>query len=53
MLSLIAQSGATVLGVGCVVEKVYEAGRERLGAVGVPVVSLARIDLVDDALTVY
>jgi len=53
MLSLVAQSGAALLGLGCVVEKVYEGGRDRLGTIGVPMVSLARIDLVDDTLVVY
>lgn len=42
---LIAQSEATLCGVGCVVEKVYQPGRERLTPLNVPIVSLAKIDL--------
>lgn len=45
---LIEQSRATLCGVGCVVEKVYEPGRERLAPLNVPIVSLARIDLKDN-----
>lgn len=42
---LIEQSQATLLGVGCVVEKVYQPGRQRLAPLGVPIVTLAKIDL--------
>lgn len=42
---LIAQSEATLCGVGCVVEKVYQPGRERLMTLNVPIISLAKIDL--------
>ena len=45
---LIEQSGATLCGVGCVVEKVFEPGRQRLVPIGVPIVSLAKIDLDDE-----
>lgn len=42
---LIAQSGATLCGIGCVVEKVYQPGRERLLPLNVPIIALAKIDL--------
>jgi xanthine phosphoribosyltransferase len=45
---LIAQSGATLCGVGCVVEKVYAPGRQRLDHLSVPIISLAKIDLDDE-----
>jgi xanthine phosphoribosyltransferase len=48
LANLVAQSGAQLCGIGCVVEKVYVPGRERLAQLGVPIVSLACIDL-DDA----
>ncbi|HSM58806.1 MAG TPA: xanthine phosphoribosyltransferase [Candidatus Sulfomarinibacteraceae bacterium] len=45
LVNLIEQSGATLLGIGCVIEKVYAKGRERLEKFGAPVISLAKIDL--------
>jgi xanthine phosphoribosyltransferase len=36
-------AGATVVGVGALIEKVFEGGREVLGGLGVPVEALARI----------
>ena len=49
---LVQQSGATLLGIGCVVEKVFEPGRKRLERLGVPVISLARLDLDGDEIVV-
>ena len=40
---LIDTAGATLVGVGVVVEKVYEGGRADLAELGVPIVSLAAI----------
>jgi xanthine phosphoribosyltransferase len=48
LAGLVKQSGATLRGIGCVVEKVYVPGRERLSALNVPIITLARIDLKDD-----
>ena len=54
LVRLIHQSGATLCGIGCVIEKVYEAGRLRLESLGVPIISLAKIDLCEDeTLDVY
>ena len=47
MLDLVEQSGATLCGVGYVIEKIYERGRQRLQHLEVPVVALARLDLED------
>lgn len=47
MLDLVEQSGATLCGVGYVIEKVYERGRQRLQHLEVPVVALAQLDLED------
>ena len=41
LTDLIRQCGATLLGVGCVIEKSFEGGREALREVDVPVVTLA------------
>lgn len=50
---LIRQSGATLCGIGCVIEKVFEGGREYLGGLQVPIVSLAQIDLDGDSFIVF
>jgi len=43
LAELIGRCGAELLGVGCVVEKTFEPGREALKELGVPVVSLAAV----------
>ncbi|SLM31634.1 Xanthine phosphoribosyltransferase [Desulfamplus magnetovallimortis] len=48
LVSIVKQSGATLEGVGCVIEKVFENGRTSLEELGIPVIALARIDLIDD-----
>lgn len=50
---LIGDCGATLCGIGCVIEKVFENGRDRLSGLSMPVVTLAKIDLVDDRMKVY
>ncbi|MDX1687855.1 MAG: xanthine phosphoribosyltransferase [Candidatus Promineifilaceae bacterium] len=52
LVRLVKQSGAILLGIGCVVEKVFEPGRDRLAQLGVPLVSLARLDLDGDEIVV-
>ncbi|MEX1019929.1 MAG: xanthine phosphoribosyltransferase [Litorilinea sp.] len=44
LADLIAQCGATLCGIGCLVEKSFEGGRELLAHLNVPVISLAVID---------
>jgi len=41
--SIVEQSGATLLGLGCVIEKQFEGGRENLSHLGVPIHTLANI----------
>ena len=41
LVDLIRQCGADLLGIGCVVEKSFEGGRDALREVGVPIVTLA------------
>ncbi len=43
LAELVSRCGAALLGVGCVVEKTFEPGRETLSGLGVPVVSLAAV----------
>lgn len=44
LASLVAECGATLCGIGCIVEKTFEGGRQRLAHLQVPVVSLAIIE---------
>ncbi len=44
MVDLVRQCGATLCGIGCLVEKSFEGGRASLQHVGVPIVTLAIID---------
>lgn len=43
LAGIIAQSGATLLGIGCVIEKAFEHGREKLADLNVPIHTLANI----------
>ncbi len=43
LATLVAQCGATLCGIGCLIEKDFEGGRQQLAALGVPIVSLALI----------
>jgi xanthine phosphoribosyltransferase len=52
LVRIVAQSGAILCGIGCVIEKAYEHGRERLAHLGVPIVALARIDIEDGKIQV-
>jgi xanthine phosphoribosyltransferase len=50
---LIDQCHATLLGIGCLVEKSFEGGRELLTPLGVPIIALAIVDGMDgDTITV-
>ena len=53
IVELVQQSGATLCGIGCVIEKVFEGGREHLSGLDVPIISLAKIDLDGDSFTVF
>ena len=44
LAELVAQCGATLCGIGCVIEKTFEGGRQRLAHLNVPIVSLALIE---------
>ena len=49
---LVAQCGATLCGIGCIVEKAFEGGRDRLAHLNVPIVSLAIIESMEGNLIV-
>jgi xanthine phosphoribosyltransferase len=52
LLDIVGQSGATLCGIGYVLEKVYEKGRDRLAHLDVPVITLARIDVQDEQVVI-
>lgn len=47
LAELIAQCGATLCGIGCVVEKSFEGGRDHLAHLALPVIALATIESMD------
>ncbi len=49
LVRLAEAAGATVVGIGTLIEKSFEGGREALEKLGVPVISLVTIDRMDDA----
>jgi xanthine phosphoribosyltransferase len=48
LVKAIQQSGAKVVGIGAVIEKAFEGGRKRLEPLGIPIVSLAIIEKMDE-----
>lgn len=53
LTKIIDQAGARLGGIGCVIEKPGERGRERLAALDVPIISLAKINFDGDNLDVH
>lgn len=49
LADLVLAAGATLLGIGCVIEKSFEGGRDVLASHRVPIVSLAVVTAMDDA----
>ena len=47
LADVVAQSGATLCGIGALVEKVFEGGRQRLLHLNVPIIALAVIESMD------
>ncbi len=45
LVSIIDKSRAKLLGIGCIIEKCFEKGRDVLESLNVPVITLARIDI--------
>jgi len=52
LAKLVSESGARLCGIGCVIEKPAEGGRDALGSVDVPVITLAKILFEDGGLRV-
>ena len=52
LASLVSESGASLVGIGCVIEKPAEGGREALSHIPVPILSLARITFGGNAMAV-
>ena len=48
LAEIVREAGAVLLGVGCVVEKSFEDGRQRLTTLGVPIESLVIIASMDE-----
>jgi xanthine phosphoribosyltransferase len=44
LADLVHQCGATLCGIGCIVEKLFEGGRQELAHLNVPIISLAVIE---------
>ncbi|MCB1713872.1 MAG: xanthine phosphoribosyltransferase [Candidatus Competibacteraceae bacterium] len=53
LVAIVQQSGATLCGIGCVIEKPQEGGRERFSELQLPIVTLAKIALHNDSLEVF
>ena len=53
LASLVSESGASLVGIGCVIEKPAEGGREALSHIRVPILSLAKINFSGNAMAVY
>ena len=47
LVRIVQQAGATLVGIGAVIEKTFEGGRELLQPLGVPIESLAIITSMD------
>lgn len=48
LVRLARTAGATIVGIGALIEKTFEGGRELLNPLGVPIVSLVVIDSMDN-----
>lgn len=53
LLEIIGQAGAKVAGIGIVIEKSFQGGRDLLEKTGVPVTSLARIKAFENGRVVF
>jgi xanthine phosphoribosyltransferase len=53
LVRLAEAAGARVIGIGALIEKTFEGGREVLQPLGIPVESLTRIDSMDGGVLVF
>lgn len=49
LAELVQRCGAAIVGIGCVIEKTFEPGRDLLAGLGVPVVTLAAVTHLSEA----
>lgn len=52
LADIIVQADANLLAIGCVIEKSFESGRDLLSSLQIPVLSLAKINIVNDTLQI-
>lgn len=52
LAGLVAKCGATLCGIGCVIEKSFQNGRQRLAHLNVPIITLAVIESMEGATIV-
>jgi xanthine phosphoribosyltransferase len=53
LIQIVAQGGARLCGIGCIIEKPGEGGREQLAELDVPIITLAKIGFADETFSVY
>ncbi len=53
LVRLVEAAQATLVGIGALIEKTFEGGRERLSSLGVPIESLARISLLEKERIIF
>jgi len=53
LADIVQESGAQLVGIGAVIEKSFEGGRQRLAALGVPIESAVIIESMDDDRIVF
>ena len=53
LIQIVMQSAATLRGIGCIIEKPSEQGRDRLSQLNIPIVTLAKITFSDDTFHVH
>lgn len=53
LVRIVAESGATLVGIGTIIEKRFEGGREKLSALGIPVEALTVITDMSDGRIVF
>lgn len=53
LVRLVQAAGAELVGIGALIEKSFEGGRKNLESFGVPIVSLVRIDSMEDGKIIF
>ena len=53
LVRLAQTAGAVIVGIGALIEKTFEGGREKLSPLGVPIESLARIRAMEDDSIIF